>query len=376
MTQPLGILLAPDSFKGSLSAVQFCQIAEQAIRLSHPDARILSRPLSDGGEGFVEGFVAAGLAEAKTLWVGNALGRKTKAQFAWLADEQTAIIEMAQACGLPKIRPEERNPMHTHTYGAGQLIQAAIDLGARKVILGLGGSATNDGGSGALQALGVELLDRQGKPIGLGGQSLRDLASIGPIPAHLLEIEWELACDVTNPLLGETGATRVFGPQKGVTEHTLPVLEAGLANWAQRLFETRGVQVADLPGSGAAGGMAAGFMGLLNARMTPGFDVLNRHLQLNTLLETTPIDWIVTGEGRIDTQTRFGKLPLRIAQLGLDHKVPTIGVCGSLLCSLEELPEFHALFSILNAPKHEIDAMQSAPQMLYDTLASIFRLIR
>ncbi|MDG6774453.1 glycerate kinase [Thiomicrorhabdus sp. ZW0627] len=375
MNKAFNVLLAPDSFKGSLSAIQFCEIATQVIQSIHPDSQVISRPMSDGGEGFVDSFVFAGLAEKQTLWASNALGRKTKAQFAWQPETQTAMIEMAQASGLPGIRHEERNPLQTHTYGTGQMIQAAIALGAKKIILGLGGSATNDGGAGALQALGIPLLDDKGKEINLGGQALRQIKQIGDIPAELLDIEWELACDVTNPLLGDEGATAIFGPQKGVTEHNFEALESGLANWAQVIEEHTGRQVAEIPGAGAAGGMAAGFIGLLEAKVTPGFDILNQNLKIESLLQEHSIDWIVTGEGRIDTQTRFGKLPMRIAELGLKHQVPTIGICGSLQCAPQDLPEFKALFSIINSPMHEIDAFQKTPELLHDTLSSVFNLI-
>ena len=375
MPKPFRVLLAPDSFKGSLSAIQFCEIATQVIQTIQSNSEIISRPMSDGGEGFVDSFVFAGLAEKQTLWTSNALGRKTKAAFAWQADSKTAIIEMAQASGLPQIRQEERNPLQTHTYGTGQMIQAALDLGAKKIILGLGGSATNDGGAAALQALGIPLLNSKGKSVGLGGQALSHIVEIGVIPAHLLEIEWQLACDVTNPLLGEYGATRIFGPQKGVTEHNFAPLEKGLENWAHCIHEKTGKLVKDLQGAGAAGGMAAGFIGLLNAQVTPGFDVLNERLKLEALLSTEHFDFILTGEGRMDEQTRFGKLPMRIAELGLKHDIPTIGICGSLQCSPADLPEFKALFSIMNHPMSELEAFQHTPELLADTLTSVIKLL-
>lgn len=369
------ILLAPDSFKGSLSAIQFCEIATAVIHELAPDAQVFSRPMSDGGEGFVDSFVTAGLAEKHSVWVANPLGRKTKAIFGWQPDSRTAIIEMAQASGLPKIRHEERNPLQTHTYGTGQLILEALKLKPQKIIIGLGGSATNDGGAGALQALGIPLLDDKGQPINLGGQSLRDLACIGEIPAHLRDIKWQLACDVTNPLLGEQGATAVFGPQKGVNEHNFALLESGLSNLADKIQQASSNDIRNLPGAGAAGGMAGGFIGLLGAEVTPGFEVLESGLQLNRLLAEEQPDWIITGEGRIDEQTRFGKLPMRLAQLGQEHSIPTLGICGALGCSPAELPEFAGLFSIMNAPMHEIDAMQQAPVLLYDTLYSLCKLL-
>ena len=366
-------LIAPDSFKGSISAISFCQIAQQVILQQHPNATVLTRPLSDGGEGFVEAFTHAGLAESRTIWCAGPLGRKVKAAFGWIPQSNTAIIEMAQASGLPLLRPEERNPLQTHTTGTGQLIQAAIDLGATKIILGLGGSATNDGGVGALKALGIPFLNAQGKDIGLGGQCLKDLHQIGNIPPALLEIDWLLACDVTNPLLGEHGATQIFGAQKGLTPQGLPILEEGLKNLADNITEKTAKSVKDKAGSGAAGGMAAGFMGLLNAQMQPGFDVLNARLGLEKLFEQHTIDYVVTGEGKIDQQTAFGKLPQRMAQLAKQHNpnCKTIGLCGHLASNTQELPAFDALFSIIPHPMDEYSAMQHTPRLLAQTLESI-----
>ena len=376
MSQPFRVLFAPDSFKGSLSAIEFCDIAQNILHKVLPNAEALAFPMSDGGEGFVDSFIYAGMAEKQSLWVANALGKKTKAHFAWQPQTHTAIIEMAQASGLPKIRAEDRNPLQTHSYGTGQIIQAALDLGAKKIVLGLGGSATNEGGAGALQALGIPLLDHKGNAIGLGAQALSKLASIGEIPAPLLKIDWQLACDVTNPLLGKQGATAIFGPQKGANALNSPQLENALENLAKVIKTKTGKDIANLTSAGAAGGMAGGFIGVLNASVTPGFEVLNQTLKLQHLFSQTPIDLIITGEGKIDSQTQFGKLPLQMAKLGLAYKVPTIGVCGSLQCAPESLPEFKALFSIINAPMTERDAFQNTPALLANTLEAIFKLLK
>ena len=376
MSKPLSILLAPDSFKGSLDASDFCKIANQVIQAITPTAQVFSRPMSDGGEGFVDSFVCAGAGQAKSAWVSDPLGKKTKANFAWQEESLTAIIEMAQASGITKVRKEELNPLNTHTYGTGQLIQQAIDLGAKKIILGLGGSATNDGGAGALMALGVPMLNSKNQSINLGGQALKELATIGEIPSHLLEIDWQIACDVTNPLLGETGATAIFGPQKGGQPQQLEILEKALSQFAKVLESHANKAVHLESGAGAAGGMAAGFMGLLNAKLVPGFDVINETLQLEALIKNQNFDYIITGEGRFDNQTRFGKLPLRIAELGQKYNVPTIGLCGSLTCSVEELPEFKAIFSIVNKVMDEHEAMGNAPYLLQQTLLSVIPLLK
>ena len=371
------IVVAPDSFKGSLPASAFCQIAESVILQHIPEAEVIKLPLSDGGEGFVEAFVCAGLAEEVKLWVSGPLGKKVKASFAWQVDTQTAMIEMAQASGLPLVRPDDRNPMQTHTYGTGQLIQAAIDKGAKKIVLGLGGSATNDGGVGALKALGVEFLDTEGKEIGLGGQALKTIASIGNIPETLLDIEWVLACDVTNPLLGEKGATAIFGPQKGLKPEQFDVLESGLENMATVIKSKTGRQIVEVAGAGAAGGMAGGFIGVLGAHLEPGFDILNRYLQIDQAMkpkDNRPVDFVLTGEGRMDEQTAFGKLPMRIAQLAQQHDIPVIGVCGSL--GVSQLPPFQSLFSIVNSPMHEMEAMRDAPQLLESCLQNLVPLFK
>ncbi|VAW46513.1 Glycerate kinase [hydrothermal vent metagenome] len=370
-------LIAPDSFKGSINATTFCQIVQQAILQKQPDATVFTRPLSDGGEGFIDAFVQAELAEERSLWCAGPLGRKVKAKWGWMADSNTAIIEMAQASGLTQLRPEDRNPLQTHTTGTGQLIQAAIDAGAKKIILGLGGSATNDGGVGALKVLGTPFLTAQNKEVGLGGQALKTLSYIGDVPEKLLNIKWILACDVTNPLLGEQGATQTFGAQKGMTPQSAPILEKGLENLANLITEKTGHAIQDQAGSGAAGGMAAGFMGLLNAQMYSGFEVLNAYLNLDHLFEQHTIDYLITGEGKIDQQTAFGKLPQRIAQLAKQHNphCKTIGLCGQLDSTLDNLPELDAIFSILPKPMSEHHAMQQTPVLLAQTIQSILNLL-
>lgn len=367
-------LIAPDSFKGSISAIEFCNIANQ-LQSKH-DINLLCRPLSDGGEGFVDAIVYAGLAEEKTLWASNPLGRKVKAKFAWMPASNTAIIEMAQASGITCLRREDRNPLQTHSTGTGQLIKAALALGAQKIILGLGGSATNDGGVGALQALGIPFTEAKGHAINLGGQALKTIDSIGEVPKALHDIEWILACDVTNPLLGPQGATQVFAPQKGANEASINMLEQGLSHFANKLIESRGKDVTEIPGSGAAGGMAAGFIGLLDAQIKSGFDVLNDMLNLDRLFDDNAIDVLITGEGKIDEQTAFGKLPQRMARLAKQHQVKTVGLCGHLATTTEVLPEFDALFSITPYPMDEFTAFSQSPQHLKNTLDSIFSLLR
>jgi glycerate kinase len=367
------ILIAPDSFKGSLSAARFCQIAADLIRQHWPQIEVIQRPLSDGGEGFVEALTYCGKAKAKTVEAQDPLGRTIEAQFGWQAETQTAMVEMAQASGLPLLNPQERDPMHASTYGTGLVIQAALDLGAKRIILGLGGSATNDGGAGALQALGIELLDAKNQPIASGAQGLMQLAKIGDIPAHLNQVEWHLACDVTNPLLGEQGATAIYGPQKGVTPDTFAKFEQALAKFARLIQAKTGQEINTRPGAGAAGGMAGGFMGLLNAQTFSGFDLLAQAIDLDQTFQQG-VDLVITGEGRMDQQTRNGKLPMKLAQMAQRYDVPILGICGQLNIEAEQMPEFIGLFSLLHRLTNETEAMANSEHWLRATLYSVLNL--
>ncbi|WP_038125780.1 glycerate kinase [Thiomicrospira pelophila] len=367
------ILLAPDSFKGSLTAVEFCRIGAQVIQRHWPDIQVIQRPLSDGGEGFVDAMVESGRAERRVINSLDPFERPIQAAFAWQADSQTAIIEMAQASGLPLLSKQERDPMRASTSGTGLVIKAALELGAKRIILGLGGSATNDGGAGALQALGIGLLDKQNQPIKPGAKGLVQLAQIGEIPQELLGIEWHLACDVTNPLLGEQGATAVYGPQKGVTPQTHAELEQALASFAELIEQRIGHNISTRPGAGAAGGMAGGFMGVLNAKTFSGFELLANTIGLNRTFEQG-LDLVITGEGRMDEQTRNGKLPMKLAEMSQSYNVPILGICGQLNVSTEQMPEFIGLFSLVHCLTNEADAMQQTEAWLADTLYSSLKL--
>ena len=349
---PKMLLVAPDSFKGSLSAVAICQSVEKVVKKMGWPIQVVSRPMSDGGEGFVDAVLYAGLAKAITLDVQNPIGKAVSATFAWQADSRTAIVEMAQASGLPLLSQDERNPLKASSYGTGQLLVSAIEMGAKKIVLGLGGSATNDGGAGALQALGFQLLNSQNQSIGLGPKGLSELSKIGFVSQgqitleRLQNIEWVIACDVTNPLLGPLGATAVFGPQKGVTPSLRPIIETSLQHFAditERHFKR---PFRDSPGAGAAGGMAGGFVGFLDAKLVSGFTLLADLLGLERLFQEQKIDLVLTAEGKIDEQTQYGKLPAQIALMAQRYQVPCIALCGKLEANLLDLPMFKALHSI------------------------------
>ena len=368
-------LVAPDSFKGSLSAVAFCQQVRAVRDQLQLPVELIERPMSDGGEGFVEAFLHAGLAHKITLQAHDPLGRWVDVAYGWQPDSQTAYVEMAQASGLPRLQSAERDPMRATSYGTGQALAHAINQGAQTIVLGLGGSATNDGGLGALSALGFVFLDAAGQPIQTPGQlpALADWTFVpGLVPslAHLTSIDWLLACDVENPLLGPQGATRIFGPQKGVTAITQPQLEAGLSQWAQVLQDKGEREVATVAGGGAAGGMAAGLIACLGARLSPGFQVLSQQLGLADVLRDSQVTAVLTGEGQLDAQSLSGKLPVSLAKMAQAYQVPTFALGGQI----QHHPSLKAVFaealSINPAHKpHDLDElMAQAPDHLFRAL--------
>ncbi len=300
------IVVALDSFKGSLTAVQACDIVAQALRSSVPGVEVVTKPMADGGEGTASVLMAA----AGGQWISKAVmgplpDMEVEAGFVWLPDDRTALVEMATASGLPLLRPEQRNPLRTTTYGTGQLIQAAVDYGANHILLAIGGSATVDGGVGAAMALGWRFLTRGGREVDFGGGQLLNVEGIFP-PAHPLKATVEVLCDVDNPLCGEHGAAQVYGPQKGATPGMVEQLDAGLAHLARVVKEQLGRDIACLPGAGAAGGLAAGAVAFLNARLVPGIDAVMSQTRLTEAVAGA--DWVVTGEGSFDEQSLRGKV--------------------------------------------------------------------
>jgi len=300
------IVVALDSFKGSLTAVQACDIVAAAIRSSIPAAEIVTKPMADGGEGTAAVLMAA----AGGQWIaGTVMGplpeMRVEAGFVWLAEDKTAVVEMATASGLTLLRTEQRNPLKTTTYGTGELIQAAIDCGVQRVLLAIGGSATVDGGVGAATALGWKFLTADGREIGFGGGQLLNIDRIVP-PKHAVGAAVEVLCDVDNPLCGEHGAARVYGPQKGATPEMVETLDAGLAHLAEVVRNQIGRDIGELPGAGAAGGLAAGAVAFMNARLVSGIETVMRQTRLEDALAGA--DWVVTGEGCFDAQSLRGKV--------------------------------------------------------------------
>ena len=309
------LVIAPDSYKGSLTAVEVAHIIAQAFQRVFLTAEIIKVPMADGGEGTVEAFLTAVGGEKCFVQVTGPLGERVDSFFGILKDGQTAVIEMAAASGLPLVPEEKRNPLVTTTYGTGELIKAALDQGCKKIIVGLGGSATNDGGAGMAQALGVGLFNQEGVNLAFGGCNLRDLAriDISGLDPRIKETEIVAACDVDNPLCGPAGASAVFGPQKGADPEMVEQLDHALAHFGWKVHEQIGVDILNLPGAGAAGGLGGGLVGFLGAKLKPGIDIITEITGLEKMMAGA--DLVITGEGQTDFQTARGKAPAGIARL-------------------------------------------------------------
>lgn len=324
------VLIAPDSFKGSLSAPEVAALVEAGFSEVFPDWEYVLAPVADGGEGTVAALVTACGGRIVDYEVTGPLGERRDAFFGLLGNGRTAVIEMAAASGIAQVEPQHRDPMRATTFGVGELIKAALDAGARHLIVGIGGSATNDGGAGALQALGVRLLDGDGNQIGQGGGELGSIAriDISGIDPRLAECTIEIASDVDNPLVGFNGATRVFGPQKGATPEMIGELEKNLEHFAARIKADLHVDVANIPGGGAAGGLGAAMIAFLDARIRPGAEIVACAVGLDALIKDS--DLVITGEGRIDSQTVRGKTPIAVSRTAARYGKPVIALCGSI----------------------------------------------
>jgi len=322
------IVVAPDSFKGSLTAVEVSDAIGQGVREIFPEAEIVKIPMADGGDGTVQCLVTATGGEILREKVTGPLGNEVLASYGILGDKKTAVIEMAEASGLTLVPEDKRNPLITTTYGTGQLIKAALDQGCRKMIIGIGGSATNDGGAGMVQALGVKLLDREGKEIGFGGGELKKInrIDISNLDTRLSDTKVLVASDVNNPLCGPKGASRIYGPQKGATPEIIEELDKSLAHFAEVIGRDLHKDIKDMPGAGAAGGLGAGLIAFLDAELRPGIDIMIEIVKLEQAIKDA--DLVITGEGKIDSQTIYGKAPIGVAKIAKKYSVPVIAVAA------------------------------------------------
>lgn len=372
------IVLAPDSFKGSFSSLEVIEHLEEVARRHFSPLEVVKVPIADGGEGTVDALVTAAKGEYRTVEVMGPLPEmRVKAKYG-IIHGKTAVIEMAQASGLPLIPTGKRDPLNATTYGTGELIRKALDEGIRDFIIGIGGSATNDGGIGAAQALGVKFLDRFGKEVGLGGKQLQHIEKIilDDMDPRIKESTITVICDVSNPLTGPHGATAVYGPQKGVTEETFNILESGMKNYERLIKETTGMDMSKVPGSGAAGGLGAALVAFFGAVLKPGIDTILDYVRFEELIEGA--DLVITGEGRIDGQSLYGKVPVGIARRCKSKGVKVIAIVGGMGPGAQKVYDcgIASIMPIVNAPISLDEAIARSQELLKDAADRIFRFIK
>ncbi|MCK4257863.1 MAG: glycerate kinase [Halanaerobiales bacterium] len=371
------ILIATDSFKGSLTAREVGESLERGLKKANPRFSIHILPMADGGEGTVESLVDSTAGRIVKKSVTGPLGERVDAFFGILGNEKTAVIEMSAASGLPLVPNDKRNPLKTTTFGTGELIKAALDEGCRDLIIGIGGSATNDCGVGMVQALGGHFLDVDSNEVGYGGGELQRIHTIdlSGLDTRLLETTIQVACDVENPLYGKNGAAYIYGPQKGATPEMVEELDTGLRHIGMLIQQTLGISVGNFPGAGAAGGLGAGLMAFLKAELKCGIDIVTEASKIEEIIPE--MDIVITGEGKIDLQTIYGKTPIGVAKVAKKFKIPVIGIAGTLGDGAEMVYEhgIDALFSIINAPMTLEQAMEKSESLLVQLGENVGRLL-
>jgi glycerate kinase len=370
-------VLAPDSFKESMTAKEVCIAMEKGIKKALPEAVCIQVPMADGGEGTVQSLVDATEGNIYYQTVTGPLGQPVTAHFGILGDGETAAIEMASASGIHLVTKETKNPLITTTYGTGELIKACLDKGVKKIIIGIGGSVTNDGGAGMAQALGVKFLDENGEPLGFGGGSLGRLAKVemDNLDPRLKETQIFVASDVTNPLCGENGASNVFGPQKGATPEMVQFLDQNLAHYAAILHNQLGKDIKEIPGAGAAGGLGAGLLVFTNAQLKRGIDLVIEYTGLEQKVKEA--DFVLTGEGGIDFQTQFGKTPYGVAQTAKRHGKTVIAIAGYVGENIDILYDkgIDAIFGMLRQAMSLEEALITGQKNIETTCENIARLV-
>ncbi len=367
------IVIAPDSYKESLSALDVATAIEAGFQEIYPDAEYVKLPVADGGEGTVEAMVAATQGRLVPVTVTGPLNKPVHAFYGLSGDERCAFIEMAAASGLESVPPTCRNPLVTTTWGTGELIRHALDAGVQQIIIGIGGSATNDGGAGMVQALGGKLLTADNQQIAVGGGALEQLARIdlSELDSRLADCRLDVACDVTNPLTGPEGATAIFGPQKGATAEMIVRLDRALAHYAHIIQRDLAVDVLHLEGGGAAGGMGAALYAFCGARLRPGIEIVTDALRLAELVADA--DLVITGEGRIDSQTIHGKVPVGVAKVAQRYNVPVIAIAGSLTADVGIVHQhgLDAVFSVIYSVCTLEEALENAADNVRMTARNI-----
>ena len=371
------VVVAVDSFKGSMTSMEAGTAVKSGILAAHPDAEVIVRPLADGGEGTTDALTEGLNGKRINLTVTGPMGEPVDAYYGYLEDSNTAVMEMASAAGITI--SDHADPMKATTFGVGEMILHAIDNGIRNFIIGIGGSATNDGGIGMLKALGFTFLDRDGNDVGEGGQALAKISSVRSSDKQelLAQCCFQIACDVTNPLCGPRGATYIYGPQKGVTEEMAPVLDAGMKNYAEVTASLTGKDHSPAEGAGAAGGLGFAFLSYLNGQLTPGIQLILSAVHLED--EMKDADIVVTGEGRLDHQTAMGKAPVGVAKLGKKYGAKTIAFAGSVTkdavaCNQAGIDAFFPIVRGITTLEEAMDT-ETAKYNMRSCAEQVFRLL-
>ena len=376
----MNITIAIDSFKGSLSSMEAGQAVAEGIRRVMPSAEIRIRPLADGGEGTTEALTAGLGGELKSLTVTGPLGRPVTASYGLIRERKMAVLEMASAAGLTLISQEERNPLEATTYGVGEMIRDAIGEGCRHFLVGIGGSATNDGGTGMLSALGFQFLDSEGHPIPLGAKGLENLARISAENARLelSQCSFHIACDVTNPLCGENGCSAVYGPQKGADPEMIRQMDQWMERYGDLAARTFPAADKEAPGAGAAGGLGFAFLTFLNGSLESGVGMVLKEINLKD--DIRDADLVITGEGRLDAQTVMGKAPIGVAHLAKEYGKPVIAFSGAVtreagLCNQHGIDAFFPIMRSVVSLQEALDPGEARINAA-DTAEQVFRLIQ
>jgi len=372
------ILVAPDSFKGSLTAMEAAENIKNGIHNYDPQIDIDLLPMADGGEGTVQSLVDATEGEIIKKKVTGPLGNTVEAFYGLLGDKKTAVIEMAAASGLPLVPEEKKNPSKTTTYGTGELIAAALDAGAQKIIIGIGGSATNDAGVGMAQALGAEILDEKGEQIDFGGGSLSQIEQIklDKLDSRLKDVEILAACDVDNPLFGENGAAYVYAPQKGADPEMVEILDQNLRHFNQIAIKELNKDTNQIPGAGAAGGLGAGLVAFLDAELKAGVKIILDLINFEERLGN--VDLVITGEGMLDGQSINGKTPVGVSRSAAEKNIPVIAISGTLGEGVEKVLDhgINSYFSIIDRPAELKEIIEKSPELLSKLSEQIIRTIK
>ncbi|WP_411682334.1 glycerate kinase [Clostridium thailandense] len=377
MKENFVVLLAPDSFKESMTAKEACEAMERGIKRANSSITCIHVPMADGGEGTMQSLLDATNGQLYRINVVGPLGVEVEATYGILGDGETGILEMASASGIHLVSSEKRNPLITTSYGTGQLVKACLDHGVKKLLIGIGGSATNDGGAGVVQALGGRLLDKQGNELGFGGGELGKLDTIDltNFDSRLKDVVVEVACDVNNPLCGERGASNVFGPQKGADKEMIGILDDNLKHYADIIKRQLGKDVLEEPGAGAAGGLGAGLLAFLNGTLKKGIEMVIEYSGLEEKVKYADMVW--TGEGSIDFQTQYGKTPLGVAVVAKKHNKPVIALAGRVGDDIDILYEkgIDSIFCIMKGVASLEEALVKGQENIEKTAENIIRLM-